>query len=65
VVIDGLIAIVQGAPLGCQKIQDHDRLAITFRLWHWPAGLLSPCGLAAVILIEHGLVIGDENKSKW
>jgi len=39
-------------------------LAIAFGLWHWLAGLLSPYSLAAVILVEGGLIVGDENKSK-
>jgi hypothetical protein len=61
---DGLITITQGAPLGRQKVRDHDGLAITLGLWQRPAGLLSPRSLAAIILIEGGLIVGNENKSK-
>ena len=63
-VMDEPMIITQGAPLGCQKIRDHNRLAIAFGLWHWPAGLLSPHGLAAVVLIERGLIVRDENESE-
>ena len=63
-VMDELMTITQGAPLGCQEIRDYDRLAIAFGLWHWPAGLLSPCGLAAVVLVKHGLIVRDENESE-
>jgi hypothetical protein len=60
-----LIAILQAAPLGCQEVRDHECLAFAFGLWHWPAGLLSPYSLAAVVLIKCGLVVGDEDESEW
>jgi hypothetical protein len=64
--MDRLIAITQAAPLGRQEVRDHDRLALAFGLRHWAAGLLSPCNLVVVILIEYRLIMGDENKSeRW
>ena len=64
-VVDGLIPIMQAAPLRCQEIRDHKGLAIAFGLWCWPAVVLSPQDLAAVVLEECGLVVGDENESEW
>src|SRR5258707_13119561 len=63
--MDRLMAITQAAPLRCQEVQDHDRLAIAFGLWHWSTGCLGPCNLAAVVLVKCGLIVRDEDKSEW
>jgi hypothetical protein len=62
---DGLIAITQAAPLGRQEVRDHNRLAIAFGLWCWPASLLSPHDLTLIVLVECGLIGRDEDKSEW
>src|SRR5260370_27824818 len=63
--MDRLMAIMQAAPLRRQEVQDHDRLAIAFGLWHWSTGCLGPCNLVAVILVKCGLIMSDEDKSEW
>src|SRR5260370_35586158 len=63
--MDRLMAITQAAPLRCQEVQDHDRLAIAFGLWHWSTGCLGPCNLAAVGLVKCGLIVSDEDKAEW
>jgi hypothetical protein len=63
--MDRLIAITQVAPLGRQKVQDHDCLAIAFGLWCWPADIRSPRDLAMIVLEKCGLIVGDEDKSEW
>ena len=60
--MDALITITQPALLRCQKVRDHDRLAIVFGLWCWSAGLLSSHDLAAIVLIKGGLIVHDEDE---
>jgi hypothetical protein len=63
--MNGLIAVMQAAPLGRQEVRDHDRLAIAFRLWHWLTGQLGPHDVAEVVLVKRGLIMCDEDKAEW
>ena len=60
--MNGLIAVTQVALLGHQEVQDHDRLAITFRLWHWSTGRLGLHNVVEVVLVKCGLIVCDKDK---
>jgi hypothetical protein len=61
---DSLFPIAQPAPVRCQEVRHHQRLAIAFGLRFRLSGQVAPSCVAFVVLEKSGLVVGDQNEAK-